>query len=117
MTTPTSSTRIGRPSGTMVPGDGSGASGASEPATHDLRVDQQTLRLLVHIIDDVLDALELWQSAGDADGRWIIAYWSRRVPPRIGVDLPQPVRTPPDSSNIHCELLAWQAVIIERLLK
>jgi hypothetical protein len=81
----------------------------------DLRVDRQTLMLLVHIIDDVLDALELWQSAGDAGGRWIVAYWSSRVTPRIGVELPQPVRTPPDSSNIHCELLAWQTAIIGSL--
>src|ERR1700733_10389524 len=50
------------------------------------------LLLVIQLIDDVLDALELWQSVGVPGGRWVLSMWSRRVTPRIGIELPRRVR-------------------------
>jgi hypothetical protein len=73
------------------------------------------LLLVAILIDDILDALELWQSVGDADGSWVNQCWSRRIMPWIGLDLPRSVRRTRDSATVHRALLAWQADIIERL--
>jgi hypothetical protein len=95
--------------------DAHGGPHGSARADHEARIDQETLVRLVHLIDDVLDELELQQSARDADAGWVAACWSRRVTERMGVELPLPFDVPPESSNVHLELLAWQSTIIERL--
>ena len=78
-------------------------------------LDRTTLLLVAILIDDILDALELWQSVGDSDGSWVKQVWSRRVLPWIGLDLPRSVRRARDTATVHRELMAWQTVIIERL--
>lgn len=84
-------------------------------ATNDDGFDRTTLLLVATLIDDILDALEVWQSVGDSDGSWVKQVWSRRVLPWIGLDLPRSVRRARDSATVHRELMAWQTVIIERL--
>ena len=83
--------------------------------SNDGGLDRTTLLLVATLIDDILDALELWQSVGDSDGSWVKQVWSRRVLPWIGLDLPRCVRQARDSATVHRELMAWQTVIIERL--
>jgi hypothetical protein len=71
--------------------------------------------LLIQVIDDVLDALELWQSVGVTDGRWVVSMWSRRVTPRIGIDLPERVRDADQPWRLYAALLAWQYESVDSL--
>jgi hypothetical protein len=78
---------------------------------------EPTTRLLylIQLIDDVLDALELWQSVGVTGGRWVESMWSRRVTPRIGVELPRRVRNADEPWRLYEALLGWQYEIGESL--
>jgi len=78
-------------------------------------IDRTRTLLLIHLIDDIADALELWQSAGSTDSTWVVEYWSRRVVPWLGVELPAAVREAPDAWELHRTLLAWQVELAEQL--
>jgi hypothetical protein len=71
--------------------------------------------LLIQVIDDVLAALELWQSVGVTDGGWVLSVWSRRVTPRIGIELPHRVRNADEPWRRYEALLAWQHESVESL--
>jgi hypothetical protein len=73
------------------------------------------LLFLIQLIDDVLDALELWQSAGVTDGQWVVSMWSRRVVPKIEIDLPASVRRATETWGLYEALLAWQYEVVESL--
>jgi hypothetical protein len=73
------------------------------------------LLFLVQLLDDVLDALELWQSAGVTDGQWVASMWSRRVVPKIEIDLPPSVRRATETWGLYEALLAWQYQVVESL--
>ena len=73
------------------------------------------LLFLIQLIDDVLDALELWQSAGVAGHQWVVSMWSRRVVPKIEIDLPASVRRATHAWNLYEALLAWQYEVVEAL--
>ena len=77
--------------------------------------DRSTLILLNLLIDDVLDALELWQAAGYDDCRWVGSYWSRCLTPQRGLDPPAAVRAAADGHELHRALLDWQDVVIAAL--
>lgn len=81
---------------------------------HD-QADRATLLLVATLIDDIIDALELWQASGDADNQWVSEFWSRRVAPRLGLELSSEVRTAPDTARQHWALLLLQEAIIEQL--
>ena len=71
-------------------------------------------RLVVRIIDDLLDCIELWHSAGCDDARWVVDNWHRTMAPRFGVELPVPVRVATEASEMHQALLAWQDAVTRR---
>jgi hypothetical protein len=73
------------------------------------------LLFLVQLIDDVLDALELWQSAGVTGDAWVVSMWSRRVVPKIEIDLPPSVRRATETWGLYEALLAWQYEVVESL--
>jgi hypothetical protein len=73
------------------------------------------LLFLVQLIDDVLDALELWQSAGVTNGQWVVSMWSRRVIPKIEIELPPRVRYATETWGLYEALLAWQYEVVESL--
>jgi hypothetical protein len=73
------------------------------------------LLFLVQLIDDVLDALELWQSAGVTNGQWVVSMWSRRVIPKIEIELPPRVRYATETWHLYEALLAWQYEVVESL--
>ena len=79
--------------------------------------DRSTLILLDLLIEDVLDALELWQAAGYDDCRWVWNYWSRCVPSQCELDPPVAVRDAADAHELHRALLDWQDAVIAALLK
>jgi hypothetical protein len=81
--------------------------GSAEPPTR--------LLFLIQLIDDILDALELWQSVGVTSGRWVVSMWSRRVTPRIGIELPLRVRNADETWRLYEALLSWQSEIVESL--
>jgi hypothetical protein len=78
--------------------------------------DRSILILLDLLIEDVVDALELWQAAGYDDCRWVWSYWSRCVPPQRGLDPPATVRAAVDAHELHRALLEWQDEVIAALL-
>ena len=69
-------------------------------------------RLVVRVIDDLLECIELWHSAGCDDARWVVDHWHETAAPRFGVELPAPVRVATDAREMHQALLAWQAAVI-----
>ena len=73
------------------------------------------LLFLVQLIDDVLDALELWQSAGVTGDEWVVSMWSRRVMAKIAIDLPASVRRATETWGLYEALLAWQYEVVESL--
>ena len=73
------------------------------------------LLFLIQLIDDFLDALELWQSAGITDGRWVVSVWSRRVLPKIEIELPARVRDATETWGLYEGLLSWQYEVVEGL--
>lgn len=78
--------------------------------------ERETLLLfLIQLIDDVLDALELWQSVGVTSSRWVVSMWSRRVLPRTEIQLPPRARDATDTWDLYEALLAWQYEIVESL--
>lgn len=80
------------------------------------RLDRETLLLVDHVIEDMLDCLERWQKIGYDDWEWVTEYWARRVAPSIGVELPRQVRDATDAAGVHRGLLEWQDAIIAQLL-
>jgi hypothetical protein len=78
---------------------------------------EQVTRLLflIQLLDDVLDALELWQSAGVTGDEWVVSMWSRRVMPKIEIDLPLSVRRATETWGLYEALLAWQYEVVESL--
>lgn len=76
-----------------------------------LRLDRPTRRLAVHLIDDILDALELWQSVGDTDARWVHAVWTRRITPRIGIQPPVSTAEVTDGAHVYSALLELQLAL------
>jgi hypothetical protein len=85
-------------------------------ATSEGPLDRVTQLLLVQFLDDVLDALELWQSADVSDTSWVDAVWSRRVASWADVELPWEVQHANDGWSRHAALLRWQHEIVEVLL-
>lgn len=81
-----------------------------------LRLDRPTRRLAVHLIDDILNALELWQSAGDTDARWVHAVWVRRIAHRIGIRPPFSAAGAADAAHVHSALLELQMALAEEPL-
>ena len=79
--------------------------------------DRATLVLLERLIEDVIEALELWQSAGYDDCRWVWDYWTRCVPPRSGFDPPTRVRGAENAAGLHQALLQWQDAVIGALVE
>jgi hypothetical protein len=73
------------------------------------------LLFLVQLIDDVLDALELWQSVGVTSGDWVVSMWSRRVIPKIEIELPPRVRNATETWRLYEALLGWQYEVVESL--
>jgi hypothetical protein len=88
---------------------------ASAPTAHRDSAELTTRLLLIQVIEDVLDALELWQSAGVTSGRWVVSMWSRRITPRVGIELPSRVRNADEPPRLYEALLAWQFEIAESL--
>jgi len=86
------------------------------PAISKRPLDRVTQLLLVQFLDDVLDALELWQSVEVTDTSWVDAVWSRRVAAWAGVELPLEVKRAHDAWSRHAALLSWQHEIVEALL-
>jgi len=78
-----------------------------------LHIDRATRRLAVHLIDDVLNALELWQSAGDTDARWVHAVWTRRITDRIGLHPPFSAADAADAALVYSALLELQMALAE----
>jgi hypothetical protein len=78
-----------------------------------LRIDRPTRRLAVHLIDDILNALELWQSAGDTDARWVHAVWTLRITPRIGIHPPFSAADAADGAYVYSALLELQMALAE----
>jgi hypothetical protein len=74
-------------------------------------IDRATRLLVVHVIDDIIDALELWQSLGETDARWVQRIWSRRITPLTGMRLPATA----DAAAVHAVLLEWQMMLAEGL--
>jgi hypothetical protein len=72
-------------------------------------------RLAIQVIDDLLNALELWQSAGVTDAGWVGEVWSRRVAPCIAMELPLAARASADGASVHAALLEWQMDLAEGL--
>ncbi len=68
-------------------------------------------RTVVRIIDDFLDALELWHQAGCDDARWVAGHWDRTMACCLGVELPPDVRAAGDAHAVHAALLAWQTAV------
>ena len=81
-----------------------------------MNLDRSSLLLVAHLIDEIVDALELWQLAGDGEWRWVGEFWTRRITPWIGLDLPSPVRAAADAATLHRALLVWQGSVIDILL-
>ena len=87
------------------------------PATRDVVLDDVTrLLAVVQFLDDILDALELWQSAGVTDGRWVGEVWARRAAPWARMSLPFDVSHATDGWSLHAALLRWQRQIVEALV-
>ena len=84
-------------------------------ATYLNNLDRTTLLLVANLLDEILNALELWQRTGDSDWTWVARYWSRKVMPWIGVELPRFVRDASDAATLHRALLAWQREVIDAL--
>jgi hypothetical protein len=74
-------------------------------------IDRATRLLAVQLIYDIIDALELWQSLGETDARWVQRIWSRRVTPLSGLRLPATA----DAGAVHAVLLEWQMMLAEGL--
>jgi hypothetical protein len=73
------------------------------------------LLFLIQLIDDILDALELWQSVGVTSSRWVVSMWSRRVLPTIEIPLPPRARDATETWDLYEALLAWQYEVVESL--
>ena len=74
-------------------------------------LDRATRLLVLQVADDILNALELWQSLGDSDARWVQRIWSRRVSLLIAIPLPATA----DAAAMHSALLEWQLILAECL--
>ena len=79
-------------------------------------VELATLRIIGHIIDDLLECLECWHRLGYDEWKWVAEYWGNRVVPSIGVGLPAPVLAASDAAGVHRALLDWQSDVIDHLL-
>jgi len=93
------------------------AGGVRAPTTDAVLIDEVTLLLaLVQFLDDILEALELWQLVGVTDGRWVSEVWERRAAAWARMSLPFDVSQATDGWRLHAALLRWQRRTVEALL-
>jgi hypothetical protein len=65
----------------------------------------------VHLIDGVLDPLELLHLAGQVLDRPGVQLVTAQLSVELGRPAPQSVMAAPDSRKLHSALLDWQAVL------